>query len=99
MQGSLFNEIADLRSTTLLKKDSGTGVFLQILRKFLSITFFYRKPPVAASTDFNTCDKAYSVSKSFTGHHLNEGHKPDILLAGTCRISFILYLERKRVQF
>ena len=50
---------------------------------------------MAASTDFNTCDKAYSVSKSFIGHHLNGGHKPDILLAGTCQIRFILYLERK----
>ena len=32
---SLFNKFADLRPATLLKKDSGTGVFLRILRNFL----------------------------------------------------------------
>ena len=36
---SFFNKVAGLRSATLLKKDSGTGVFLWILN-CLSITFF-----------------------------------------------------------
>ena len=35
---------------TLLKRDSNTGVFLWNLLNFLGTTFFYRTPPVAAST-------------------------------------------------
>ena len=31
-QSLVFNKIAGLRSTTLLKKDSGTGVFAKFLR-------------------------------------------------------------------
>ena len=40
MSESLFNKFADLRPATLLKKDSGTGVFLRILRNFLKHLFF-----------------------------------------------------------
>ena len=32
-QSIFFNEVAGLRPVTLLKRDSGTGVFLLILRK------------------------------------------------------------------
>ena len=35
---------------TLLKRDSNTGVFLWNLLNSLGTTFFYRTPPVAAST-------------------------------------------------
>ena len=34
MPESLFSEVTGARPTTLLKKDSGTGVFLWILTKF-----------------------------------------------------------------
>ena len=37
-----------MRTDTLLKRDSNTGVFLWKLRNF-KITLFYRTPPVAAS--------------------------------------------------
>ena len=33
-QSLFFNKVAGLRPTTLLKRDSGTGVFLWILRNF-----------------------------------------------------------------
>ena len=36
-QGLFFKKVAGLRPSTLLKKDSGTGVFLLILRNFYSI--------------------------------------------------------------
>ena len=39
-QSLLFNKVTDLRPTTLLKKDSGTGVFMWILQIFLEHLFY-----------------------------------------------------------
>ena len=36
-QGLFFNKVAGLRPATLLKRDSGAGVFLYILRKDLQL--------------------------------------------------------------
>ena len=43
-QGLLFNTVVDLRPAALLKKDSGTRVFMRILRNFEE-HFFYKTPP------------------------------------------------------
>ena len=52
---SLFcNKVPSLRSANLLKKDSGTGVFMWILKNFQN-TFFYRTPPVVASKIKQRC--------------------------------------------
>ena len=45
---SEYKKIRDLQ--LYLKRDSGTGVFLRILRNFQEHFFFYKKPLVAAST-------------------------------------------------
>ena len=51
---SLFStKLPAFEPATLLKRDSNTGVFLWVLRNVKS-SFFYRKPPVAAS-EFVTC--------------------------------------------
>ena len=47
MLESLFNEVASLRPTTLLKRDFNTGV-CEICEMFKNF-FFYRATPVAAS--------------------------------------------------
>ena len=39
-QSLFFNKVADLKSVTLLKTDSGTGVFLRILRNFQEHLFY-----------------------------------------------------------
>ena len=43
-QSLFFNKVTGLRLATLLKKVSGTGVFLRILRNFQK-HLFYRTPP------------------------------------------------------
>ena len=48
MPRSLFNKVARLRPATLLKRDSGTGVFCEFCEIFKN-TFFHRIPLVAIS--------------------------------------------------
>ena len=47
-QNLFFNKVVGLRPATLLKKDSGTGVFLEFC-EICKKTFSYRTPLVAAS--------------------------------------------------
>ena len=49
MPGSLFNKAAGSSLQLYYKRDSGTGVFMCILRNFKSI-LFYRTPPVTTSS-------------------------------------------------
>ena len=50
-QSLFINKVVGLRPATLIKKDSGTGVFLLILGNFQKHRF-YRTPPLAA---FENC--------------------------------------------
>ena len=62
---SIFlNKVADLRPASFLKRYSGTGAFLWILRNFkntLFYSFFYTTPPVAASVQTNLFEKFKSL--------------------------------------
>ena len=44
VRSSLFNKSADCKSITLLKRDSGTGLFLSILPKFSEQIYGTRLP-------------------------------------------------------
>ena len=57
---SLFNKVPGLRPTTLLKKDSSTGVFLRILRDFLE-HLFYRTPLVDCFYSFILLSRDASI--------------------------------------
>ena len=48
-QSLLFNKVAGLRPTTLLKKRLRHRLFPVNFAKFLKFNFFYRAPPVPAS--------------------------------------------------
>ena len=74
-QSLFFNKVASLRPATLLKRDSGKGIFLWILRNFLEHLFRRALPgdcfcySLNLSFQFVTINITFSLLRVFTQAH------------------------------